>query len=233
MAIIPGTRYPAQTDADTDYPHGKARNSGSFQDGTGTPLEKDWLNDLWGFNQALLAAASITPSGDPDKVGASQYLAALMKIAALKFATYKIPDSSGSPLAFGAAFILAEDTPTANVVNGFTLDSNRFVRLPGPGRYLGIAMGNFGTHATGNPSPVTIAFSAKVDESSVFQGIAGTQRYSATVLQALHIAAMTVGYLSPENVDTDADTLAIRSLVSGATIFNNGSADRLFILKLG
>lgn len=81
MALIPSDRYPAQIDADADYPLGKARNAGSYQDGTGTPLEKDWLNDDWGFKQALLAAAAITPSGDPDKVGASQYLEAMRAIA--------------------------------------------------------------------------------------------------------------------------------------------------------
>ena len=82
MALIPSSAYPAQIDTgDAAYPHGKARNAGSFQDGTGTPLEKDWLNDLWGFLQAVLAGASITPSGDPDKVGASQYLDAIKKIA--------------------------------------------------------------------------------------------------------------------------------------------------------
>lgn len=82
MALVPSTKYPAQTDADAAYPQGKARNAGSFNDGTGTPLEKDWVNDLWGFEQALLSAAGITPSGSPDQVGASQYLAAVQSIAA-------------------------------------------------------------------------------------------------------------------------------------------------------
>lgn len=81
MALIPGTRYPAQTDTDSDYPQGKARNAGSYQDGSGTPLEKDWLNDLFGLQQALLAAAGITPSGDPDTAVASQYLEALRAVA--------------------------------------------------------------------------------------------------------------------------------------------------------
>lgn len=83
MAIAPGTRYPAQTDVDPAYPRGKARNAGTFNDGSGTPLEKDWVNDLWGFLQSLLAAASLTPSGSPDQVGASQYVAAVQSIAAL------------------------------------------------------------------------------------------------------------------------------------------------------
>jgi hypothetical protein len=81
MALIPSARYPAQTDADPGYPQGKARNAVTFQDGTGTPLERDWVNDLWGFLQALLSAASITPSGSPDEVGASEYLDAVQAIA--------------------------------------------------------------------------------------------------------------------------------------------------------
>jgi hypothetical protein len=81
MALIPGTRYPAQTDVAAEYPQGKARNAGTFGDGTGTPLEKDWVNDVWGFLQALLANAAITPSGDPDEVGASDYLDAVSFIA--------------------------------------------------------------------------------------------------------------------------------------------------------
>jgi hypothetical protein len=81
MALIPGARYPAQTDVAAAYPQGKARNAVTFQDGSGTPLERDWLNDLWGFLQSLLATAAITPSGSPDEVGASQYLAAVQAIA--------------------------------------------------------------------------------------------------------------------------------------------------------
>lgn len=79
--LILTVRYPAQIDIDPAYPQGKARNSGSFQDGTGTPLEADWLNDIWGFHQALVAAAGITPSGDPDEVGASDLLDAVRSVA--------------------------------------------------------------------------------------------------------------------------------------------------------
>jgi hypothetical protein len=82
MALIPSTRYPAQTDTAAAYPQGKARNAGSFQDGTGTPLEKDWVNDQFGFQQALLDAAGITPTGSPDAVGASQYLDAVLLLMA-------------------------------------------------------------------------------------------------------------------------------------------------------
>jgi hypothetical protein len=81
MAIRPADEYPAQVDVTAGHPHGKARNAGAFQDGTGTPLEAKWLNDVWGFLQALLAAASIAPSGDPDEVGASDYLDAVRALA--------------------------------------------------------------------------------------------------------------------------------------------------------
>lgn len=83
MAIIPSVLYPSQVDTDAAYPQGKARNASAYQDGTGTPLEKRWVNDLWGFFQALLAAAEITPSGNPDEVGASQYLDAVQAVAGL------------------------------------------------------------------------------------------------------------------------------------------------------
>lgn len=81
MALIPKDTYPSQTDAsDPNYPDGKARNVVVSGDGTGTPLEKAWINDLWGFLQALLLGASIPASGTPDHAGASQYLDALKSL---------------------------------------------------------------------------------------------------------------------------------------------------------
>jgi len=78
MAIRPQVEYAGQTTTgDSGYPHGKAKNVGVTGDGTGTPLEEQWVNDLFGFEQALLERTGITPSGNPDKVGASQYLDAL------------------------------------------------------------------------------------------------------------------------------------------------------------
>jgi hypothetical protein len=71
--------YPGQIDT-TDpsgYPYGRAKNVVGIGDGTGTPLEERWVSDLFGAQQALLVAAGITPSGVPDKVGASQQLDAL------------------------------------------------------------------------------------------------------------------------------------------------------------
>jgi hypothetical protein len=78
MALIPSSSYSGQVStSDPAYPLGKAQNEAVAGDGTGTPLERDWINDVWGFLQAILDAGAVTASGTPDKVGASQYLAAL------------------------------------------------------------------------------------------------------------------------------------------------------------
>ena len=78
MAIVPSTDYSGQIETgDAGYPHGKAKNVGVSGDGSGTPLERNWVNDIWGFFQSLLDRAGITPSGSPDEVGASDYIDAL------------------------------------------------------------------------------------------------------------------------------------------------------------
>jgi hypothetical protein len=81
MAIRPDTTYPGQVATnDAAYPYGKAQNLVTLGDGTGTPWEKDLVNDIFGFEQSLLVEGLITPSGVPDKVGASDYLNALKLI---------------------------------------------------------------------------------------------------------------------------------------------------------
>jgi hypothetical protein len=79
--INPGSRYASQIDlSDANYPYGKARNISVSLDGTGTPLEKDWLNDWFGFQQAVAAKAGVVPSGTSDNATASQVLAGLRSI---------------------------------------------------------------------------------------------------------------------------------------------------------
>lgn len=82
MAIVPSSKYPAQTllSDPSGYPYGKARNVVTAGDGSGTPWEADLVNDIFGFLQALLVGAGITPSNTPDKVGTSQYLDAIAKV---------------------------------------------------------------------------------------------------------------------------------------------------------
>jgi len=81
MAIIPSSKYSGQTTtSDGNYPLGKAKNVTVAGDGTGTPLEADWVNDIWGLLQGILASAGVTASGSPDNAVAGQYLAALKQI---------------------------------------------------------------------------------------------------------------------------------------------------------
>lgn len=82
MAIRPDTLYPGNVDT-TDpvgYPYATAKDVSAPSAGDGTPYTAAWRRDLWGFLQALLISANIVPDGNPDKVGASQYLTALLAL---------------------------------------------------------------------------------------------------------------------------------------------------------
>lgn len=81
MALIPEFKYPGQTlVGSAAYPYGSARNVEVAGDGTGFPLEKDWVNDVLGMLQSLLADAGVTPNRDADSVTNPQYLTALKAI---------------------------------------------------------------------------------------------------------------------------------------------------------
>lgn len=80
MARIPSVDYGSRVDTDAAYPQGKAKNIVGDTVGTGTPLEEKWLNDDWGFKQAILKEAGITPSGSSDNADNSQYLDGLKVI---------------------------------------------------------------------------------------------------------------------------------------------------------
>lgn len=172
MALRPLTAYPGQVnDGDpAGYPLGKAQNVVVEGDGVGTPWEKDLVNDLWGWQQALLAAAEIDPSNIPDKVGASQYLAAIQALihsqadpldarldavepalataqvdiqAIRTFASYVV---SGDDVALGARFHLgAEITSSPIAGKSWGLSSNR-VTVPTNGIYEVHLVGRFQTN---------------------------------------------------------------------------------------
>lgn len=117
MALDPNSRYPANTGApDADYPLGSAVNVSEPGAGDGTPLEKDWVNDLWGFLQSLLDEAELAADGNPDKVGASQYLDAVLAIIAAV--------ASGDAGAVQAA-LDAHTTATGTNVHGLGTMSTR------------------------------------------------------------------------------------------------------------
>ena len=98
MSINPESQYPGKiAPSSADYPYGEARNITTPSDGTGTPWEAALVNDLFGFQQALLSAAGIVPTGNPDSVSESQYMQALVEIASGRAFTY---DDTGATNAY-------------------------------------------------------------------------------------------------------------------------------------
>ncbi len=79
MAINPTLQFPGQIKAATPaFPYGEARDIVVTGDNTGTPWVAVLLNDIFGFQQALLDLAGIVPSNVSEEVGASQYLDSLI-----------------------------------------------------------------------------------------------------------------------------------------------------------
>lgn len=68
---------PFANPADGDHPYGSIKNDSIPGAEDGTPLDAVWANDLVGFTDALLAEAGVVPSGQPDKLGASQRVEAI------------------------------------------------------------------------------------------------------------------------------------------------------------
>lgn len=104
MALIPSASFPGAIDTSdaTGYPLGKAKNDSAPGANDGTPLVAPLVNDIWGFQQALLAAAGITPSGSPDAANSSQYLEAIRAVA--KALTRYVPSTvSAATLTTGSA----------------------------------------------------------------------------------------------------------------------------------
>jgi hypothetical protein len=78
MAISPLAEYPGNVaPGSSEYPFGRARNVTVPGDGTGTPWEEAFINDLFGFFQAFLDTEGTTPTGTADTATASQYQDAL------------------------------------------------------------------------------------------------------------------------------------------------------------
>lgn len=76
-------RYaPAAVAPTTAYPLGSIKNDSVPGADDGTPLEKDWGNNVEGFHQALMTEAALTASGSPDTAQASQLLEAVKIVAA-------------------------------------------------------------------------------------------------------------------------------------------------------
>ncbi len=83
-STLPG--YNGQTTApDANYLYGSARNDAAPGDLTGTPRVAAEINDIFGFQQALLSNANIVPSGSPDTASNSQYVDAIYALIGKPF----------------------------------------------------------------------------------------------------------------------------------------------------
>ena len=72
-ALYPGKANPPSA----AYPQGSVKNDTAPGAGDGTPINEDWLNDVWGGIQAVIAEGGVAPSGVPDTAAASDFLDAL------------------------------------------------------------------------------------------------------------------------------------------------------------
>jgi hypothetical protein len=146
--IILTSRYPTKSQADAlNYAlAGKARDVTSSGDGTGTPLEKDWMNDLFGWQQALMAQAGLAPNGNVETQIASQLLSAVQIVsqqriyAAYQFGTTAVANNALFP-------ILALMSQNGS----FNLTAN-VVTFPAAGKYRVAVSGMVKSTSTTNPS---------------------------------------------------------------------------------
>ncbi len=101
MAISPLATYTNVDNPGATYPYGRAKNESSPGALDGSPFEKAWLNDLWGFYQRILTKAGIAPSASPETAvyGGSQYLQAMAEMLLQKRITHV--DDGGTPSTAG------------------------------------------------------------------------------------------------------------------------------------
>lgn len=77
MAKDLSTLYPGKIDIDANNPNGTFRNRTSDALKDGTPYEKGWASDVWGFLSHILKKAIVSPSGAEENETNSQYYDAL------------------------------------------------------------------------------------------------------------------------------------------------------------
>jgi hypothetical protein len=188
MAIRPADEYPAQTiDSDPGYPEGKARNVTVSGDNTGTPLDELWVNDMWGFFQALLAAAGITPSGDPDEVGASDYLDATQAVAA------DVADTQ-IQAAVDAEALTYTAPPSRTVMIGYDAGVGQSGWATGDGDPSGSSQ--FRRHATGNLERLQIDITPYVPSGGVVTSVSALVKPGAARASSSRIEFVVYSLLS-------------------------------------
>lgn len=229
MAINPEMKYPGKVaDPSPQYPYGEARNVTVPGDGTGTPFESGIVNDLFGFQQSLLSAAGIVPSGTPEKVGASQYLQALTKLFKPTFET--VADMTSTPNALGITFFEGQELETKQR-NSTTKTGGAIYRVFNSATVVPWLNKTAGTAVTENPIyayPLDgglIAVAKEVKVMNFIEGLrANPQDYGVVYGSSLSQQARedNSGYL--QECFNDADEVQIRGTVEtyGKVLLRNG-----------
>ena len=194
--------YAGRIDSATaGFPGGRIKNEttpGVSNDGT--PLDKDWANNIEGAFQAILDAGAVSPSGAIEQVGASQVLTALQNII----------NSSG---------YIAKSEMVGAV--------QPFYRNSAPSgwvRMWGLTIGNASSGATERANADTEDLftliwnedtGAEVQDSSgstVSRGVSAAADFAAN--RRIEIVNMQGDFIRGMDVDRDADPDSPRSLAS-------------------
>jgi len=213
--IIPSSKYPSQTDTDANYPQGKARNVTASGDTTGTPFEKDWVNDVWGFFQALMLETGISPSGSPDSATSSQIRDAVRALKR-KLALYTFSNAATNiATAFGLTL--------SYQFGGYSLASNA-VTVPEVGQYRVAVGGRIQGTAVTNPCPID--GNVTVGGTSVLSF--GVKRPSAIPSDDFSVFAQTVVNVTAPG----SQAIAVLSQTASA-IWTLGTGSNLLIERVG
>jgi len=124
MSLKRFEKYPGRFDGATSgHPQGAFKNRTSPTTFDGSYLERDWANDWDGFFGSLLTSAGITPNGNVDAVGASQYYDALLSITTPNVADYDaLRDSVVKTAAYYITGVLVTSAPSG-IAGSFLYDA--------------------------------------------------------------------------------------------------------------
>lgn len=230
MALDPSAEYPGQiTTGDPGYPYGKAQNETVENDGTGTPLEAALVNDIFGFQQALLSAGGVTPSGNPDEVGASDYLTALRASVRVPITPAQITSNQDNyaPTGWSEATFVRVSSDATRSING--LDATAKVKrktLVNVG-VNGINLSHLAGGQTGGnqiTSPNAGAYLlgpgdtaiVEVDATSALWRIVGGRAYSASHTYAGQASWGAAFVISPAGTLTGTGSVDISGTIEGS-----------------
>lgn len=92
MAINLDTSYPGKTTVDANNPNGTFKNRTTDVLKDGTPFEKKWASDVWGFLSHFLNLAGIVPSGAEENETNSQYYTAIESLLGRREVDFETKD---------------------------------------------------------------------------------------------------------------------------------------------